>query len=262
VVSFLSAGFGSTSLGGGLHRRLFAHHLARIDGRIALSRRAHETYAPYVPGECRIIPSGVEPGRFRADADPLPPREAGHPTVLFVGRSDRRKGLAVLLKAMPLVLAQLPEARLVVVGAGPGDADARRRAARLGLGGRVTFAGRVSRQLLPRYYAGADVYCSPALGGESFGIVLLEAMAAGAPVVASDIPGYDETIERERDGLLVPPGDPGALAQAVVRVLGDPMLAASLRDAGLRKAAEHAWPRIGARTLAYYEELLGASGTD
>jgi phosphatidylinositol alpha-mannosyltransferase len=255
VVSFLSAGFRTTAVGGRLHRALFAGHLRRIQGRIALSEHAHRTYAPYVPGDCRIIPSGVDLERFRPDAHPPPGGMPGRPTLLFVGRLDRRKGLNVALEALPLVSKQLPGARLVVVGGGPGTDAARRRAARLGVSGAVRFVGPVSPRDLPGYYAAADVYLSPALGGESFGIVLLEAMASGVPVVASDIPGYDETVDRGHDGLLVPPSDPAALAGALVRVLSDRDLADSLRSAGLAKAQGHAWPRIASRTLAFYRAL-------
>lgn len=282
VVSFLSSGFGNTGPGGGLHRRVFARHLARIDGRVALSERARRTYAPYVPGDCRIIPSGVDLTRFRPGARPLaaePLRDASPGAsaaadpaaatraagavlaagagILFVGRLDRRKGLEVLLRAMPSVLRSVPVARLTVVGSGPGDSSARALVRSLALEDRVTFVGRVSREALPGHYSAADVYCSPALGGESFGIVLLEAMASGVPVVASDIPGYDETVERDIDGVLVPPGDPRGLSEGLVRVLRGGSLALRLREAGRRKAARHAWPTIGARTLALYEELLG-----
>jgi phosphatidylinositol alpha-mannosyltransferase len=258
VVSFLSAGFRSTTIGSGLHRRLFARHLARIDGRLALSQWARRTYSPYVPGDCRIIPSGVDPQRFRAAGDRVSGSGVGQPTVLFVGRLDARKGVDVLLSAMPLVRATVPTARLVVVGSGPGDRSARRRAEDLGIDRAVQFVGRASRAALPDWFRNADAFCSPARGGESFGIVLLEAMASGVPVVASDIPGYDETVARDRDGLLVPPGDPASLAAALTRILTDPALASRLRAAGLVNAARHAWPRIAAQTLAFYEELLAA----
>ena len=258
VVSFLSAGFRATSVGGGLHRRLFARHLGRIHGRIALSRRARLTYAPYVPGPCRIVPSGVDTTRFRPDLEPLPEGARARPCVLFVGRMDRRKGLGVLLEAMPRVRREVPGSRLVVVGDGPGLARAVRRAADLGLGDGVAFAGRVSGRDLPRYYAGARAFCAPSLGGESFGIVLLEAMAAGVPVVASDIPGYDETVDDGRDGLLARPSDAAALAASVTRVLRDHDLAGRLIRAGLRKAEQHAWPRVAAATVRVYTELLAA----
>ncbi|MFN2115805.1 MAG: glycosyltransferase family 4 protein [Anaerolineae bacterium] len=261
VVTFLSAGFGTTSRGASAFRRLFRRHLQRIDGRVAISRRALETFEPYVPGDCRVIPCGVDIERFNPHVDPLPPpapRPSGGPapTVLFVGRLDRRKGLSTLIDAMPRVVAAVPGSRLVVVGDGPQRARTEHRVADLGLGGRVAFEGHVGAADLPRYYAGADVYCSPALGGEALGIVLLEAMASGTPVVASDIPGYDEAARRDIDALLRPPGDVAALADALVAVLRDDALRARLAASGSARAASYAWPVVAERTVDYYRELI------
>jgi phosphatidylinositol alpha-mannosyltransferase len=153
--------------------------------------------------------------------------------VLFVGRLEPRKGFACLLQAFALLSRSLPEARLLVAGA-YGEAERRRfaaRAAALGAG-RVTFLGPLSPAALARCYASAAVCCAPSLGGESFGIVLLEAMAAGRPVVCSDIPGYREVVQPERQGPLVPPGDQPALAAALYRLLTDPALRARLGAAG------------------------------
>jgi glycosyltransferase involved in cell wall biosynthesis len=130
--------------------------------------------------------------------------------------------------------------------------------ARLGIGDQVVFAGRVTREDLPSYFARADVYVSPALGGESFGIVLLEAMASGAPVIASDIPGYDEVVRHGIDGLLVPPGDVPALSKAILRMLTESGLADRFSAAGTARAAEFAWPEIARRTATVYTEARAA----
>lgn len=261
VVTFLSSGHDLTDRGSRAYRRLFSGQLAKIHGRIAISERARRTYAPYVPGDCRIIPSGVDTGRFRPDRTPLR-RHPDRPGILFVGRLDRRKGALVLVRAMALVRRDVPDAHLTVVGDGPTASELRAAIVGLGLDASVTIAGRAGHEDLPRHYAGADVYCSPALGGESFGIVLLEAMAAGAAVVASDIPGYDETVDRGRTGLLVPRNDPPALAAALLRLLGDGGLRARLAAAGRAEAERHAWPVVAERTVAYYRALIEESTGD
>ena len=136
--------------------------------------------------------------------------------MLFVGRLEKRKGLKFLLRAWPMVLERQPNARLVVVGRGRPLEGYRRFAARQGWSASdVLFAGYVPAEDLPRYYQSSDVFCAPNTGQESFGIVLLEAMAAGAPIVASDIPGYRDVVSDGEQGLLVEPKNAGALADAI-----------------------------------------------
>jgi phosphatidylinositol alpha-mannosyltransferase len=120
----------------------------------------------------------------------------------------------------------------------------------------VVFAGYVSAEDLPRYYQSCDVFCAPNTGQESFGIVLLEAMAAGAPIVASDIPGYRDVVTHGEEGLLVERQNPGALADALCRLLGSPELRANMRRVGQLKARRFDWPRVAVEVLAYYEEVL------
>jgi len=154
------------------------------------------------------------------------------------------------------VLKSVPDARLSIVGAGPTEPRARRAVAELGILSAVEFLGPARPEDLPRVYAGCDVYCAPSLGGETLGIVLLEAMASGTPVVASRIPGYDETVRDGIDGVLVPPSDPDALASALVGVLTNESRRRQLAAAGLRRAQEYAWPNVTGRTLEFYRELL------
>lgn len=257
LVTFVTAGFRIHTSGSNLYRFLFRRHLGRIHARIAISGRARAAAEPYVPGDWRIIPCGVDTTRFCPGLPgPAALKRDGSPLVLFLGRLDRRKGLAVLLRALPLVRARVPGARLAVVGSGPLEVEARRLARTLHVADAVEFAGRPADDDLPRWFANADLYCSPALGGETLGIVLLEAMASGAPTIASHIPGYDETIRDGTDGLLFAPGNAAALADAAVRVLCDPGLASRLRAAGPARAASYAWPSICRRTLELYQELL------
>jgi phosphatidyl-myo-inositol alpha-mannosyltransferase len=255
LVTFLTAGFAIQKTGAGMFRSVFKRQLAKIHGRIAISQRAREAAEPYVPGEFRIIPCGIDLSRFKPS--PLP-RSLRPLTILFLGRLDARKGIEVLLRALPMVLKSVPAARLAVVGRGPGESRARHLSRELGVSNSVDFLGSARPEDLPRHYAGCDVYCAPGLGGETLGIVLLEAMASGAPVVASRIPGYDETVRDGIDGILVPPADPDALASSLVSILTDEPRRRALAAAGLKRVQEYAWPKIAQRTLVFYRELLKA----
>jgi phosphatidylinositol alpha-mannosyltransferase len=262
LITFVTAGFKIRTTGSSLFRALFRRQLARHHGRIAISHRARQAAEPYVPGEFRIIPCGVDLDRFHPGVSPLPERRPGQPRILFVGRLDARKGVEVLLRALPEVLRSVPGCRLIVAGHGPLGQSARRLAARLGVAASVDFVGAVRPENLPRFYAGGDVYCAPSLGGETLGIVLLEAMASGTPVVASRIPGYDETVRDGIDGILVPPNDADALASSLISVLTDGSRRRTLAAAGLERAQEYAWPRIAQRTLEFYRELLKAGADE
>ena len=256
VVSFLTAGFSTGSRGGKTYQWLFRSHLRKIHGRVPISNRAREAFEAYVPGDCRIIPCGVDLARFRPNVPPLPEQRPGSPTILFLGRLDARKGILVLIRAMPEILARLPDARLLVIGTGPQAASAVRLARRLDAAGAVEFVGRVDRQDIARYYAGCDIYCAPTLGGETLGIVLLEAMATGKPVVTTEIPGYDETARADTDAILCRPGDPHALAAAIIRVAQDRELSRRLVESGLQRVQEYSWTSVARRTADYYRELL------
>jgi phosphatidylinositol alpha-mannosyltransferase len=229
----------------------------KLHGHIAVSSAAREFVGEYFPSDYRVIPNGINFPRFNTRYPPLEELADGRPTVLFVGRLEKRKGLRFLLRAWPMVLRRQPEARLVVVGRGRPLEGYKRFAARQGWSpADVLFAGYVSSEDLPRYYQSCDVFCAPNTGQESFGIVLLEAMAAGAPIVASDIPGYRDVVTSGEEGLLVERQNPGALADAVCRLLGNPELRASMRRAGQLKARDFDWPRVAAQVLEFYEEIL------
>lgn len=254
IASFLSAGFSFQARGARMFDLLFRVHNRMIHGRIAPSRAAEKTFAPYMPGDYEIIPGGVDTDFFNPD---VRPRISGdQPRVLYLGRLDERKGLPVLLQAFPRIRAQLPDARLIVVGRGPLERHCRELVVKLGIAHSVEFFGFVPEEELPGYYRSCDLYCSPALGGESFGIVLLEAMASGLPVVASDIPGYDEVIEDGVNGLLVPPQNPELLARAVITVLKDPELKARLARGGRRFALAHSWDRIARKVEEFYYRTI------
>jgi phosphatidylinositol alpha-mannosyltransferase len=195
-----------------LGSRVMKAHAARLHGRIAVSAAARHFIDRFFPGDYKVIPNGVDVPRF-AGAVPLARWQDGTPNVLFVGRHEPRKGLLDLLKAHRILRKTGYEERLLVVGSGPQEREARRYVATRGLKA-VEFLGRVSDAEKAQLFRTADIYASPATGGESFGIVLLEAMAAGAPIVASDIHGYKGVVRRGREGLLVPPHEPKELATA------------------------------------------------
>jgi phosphatidylinositol alpha-mannosyltransferase len=228
----------------------------RIDGRIAVSSAAAAFVGRAFPGEIEVIPNGVDIRRFAeasAEAVRLPPGRR----VLWVGRLDPRKAFPVMVEAFESLAREFPDLTLVVAGDGRDRVVAEGLPARVS--DRVLMLGRVSHRLLPSYHAAADVFVSPATGGESFGIVLVEAMAAGVPVVATDIPGYREVVRDGVDGLLVPPRDPEALAGSIRRILREPELAARLADAGRLRALEFSWDRVVPRIEAVYARVAGHS---
>jgi phosphatidylinositol alpha-mannosyltransferase len=229
----------------------------KLHGHITVSSAAREFVGEYFPADYRVIPNGIDFPRFFRRYEPLPQFADGRPTVLFVGRLEKRKGLKFLLRAWPRVLERQPDARLVVVGRGRPLEGYRRFAARQGWSPEdVVFAGYVPSEDLPRYYQSCDVFCAPNTGQESFGIVLLEAMASGAPIVASDIPGYRDVVSNGLHGVLVEPRKPGAIADALCRLLANPELRAAMRRAGQETAQSYDWPRVAAQVLDYYAEVL------
>jgi phosphatidyl-myo-inositol alpha-mannosyltransferase len=231
-----------------------AFMMSRLDGRMAVSVPARDFVFQYFPGQYEIVPNGIDVERFRG-VEPFPWAHDATPRILFVGRyNEPRKGFKYLLRAMPLVHQQFPNARLVVVGGGTRDRyDG--LIERYGVRN-VDFVGRASAADLPRYYASCDIFCAPSTSGESFGIVLLEAMASRRPVVAGDIPGYRSVITHGRQGLLVPPKDPHALALALVRLLADAPLRQEMAIAGEATASRYAWPHIADRVLTVYDRAL------
>ncbi|HVF32263.1 MAG TPA: glycosyltransferase family 4 protein [Acidimicrobiales bacterium] len=219
----------------------------RLALRCAVSEDARATAHDAVGGEYEVVFNGIEVDRF-AKADPL---DAGAgPTILFLGRHEPRKGLVTLLEA----LAHLPgDVRLLVASDGPQTAELQ---ARFGDEPRVEWLGRISDEEKAGYLRSVDVFCAPSIGGESFGVVLLEAMAASAPIVASDLPGYRNVARPDEQAVLVPPGEPRALAAALTRVLEDGSLRQRLVDAGDARAGEFSMDHLAERYLDLYATVL------
>ncbi|HCG03397.1 MAG TPA: glycosyltransferase family 1 protein [Chloroflexi bacterium] len=225
----------------------------QLDGRIAVSRAAKRFVRQYFMAPYRVIPNGVELARFAPESlEPLPQFCDGRPNILFVGRPEKRKGVGYLLRAYPQVKEAFPDARFIIVGAGdwedsPYTAYIKRHRLH-----DIVVVGRVSEDDLPRYLRSADAFCAPATQGESFGIVLLEAMASGVPVVASDIEGYRQVMTQGNEGIMVPPRNERALAEAVCALLQDRTAAEAMGQRGRETARLYSWDRIAEQVVDFY----------
>ena len=237
-----------------LGSKMLPSYARRLHGRIAVSAAARHFVDRFFPGDYKVIPNGVNLGRFQR-AVPIARWQDGTPNVLFVGRLEDRKGLPHLLKAFRLIRKSGMECRLLVVGSGPQEREARRYVLTRGLQN-VEFLGRVSDDEKAQLFKTADVFVSPATGRESFGIVLLEAMAAGAPIVCSDIHGYKGVVQRNQQGILVPPRDAKSLAAGITELLADPQLRARMGASGQARAEQFSWERVTAKVEEYYNFVI------
>jgi phosphatidylinositol alpha-mannosyltransferase len=246
--------FGGFSLSYWLGRPIGEHYLRKLSARIAVSTAAKHFVSSYFPGEYRIIPNGVDVD-FYAHARPFPEYRDGKINILFVGRLEPRKGAVYLLRAYAKLKQRYPDTRLMLVAAGRQEGALRRFVRENGLRD-VLFAGRVSDIDKARFYRTADIFCAPSTGQESFGIVLLEAMAAGRAVVASDIHGYKKVVQRNVTGLLVEPKDPDALCSALAQLIDDPALRDRFGATGARRATDFDWEHVARQLVGVYEEVL------
>jgi phosphatidylinositol alpha-mannosyltransferase len=230
--------------------------LERISGRIAVSDFARRVQVEHLGGDAVIIPNGVHVAAF-ADGPSLPGYRRGvdGPTIGFLGRYDEpRKGLPVLLEAMRTVVRRHPGARLLIVGRG--DPGAVGELIGPELRPHVALLGELSEADKAAFLRSVDVYCAPNLLGESFGVVLIEALAAGAPIVASDLDAFARVLEDGAAGVLVRRGDAAALATALGELLADPDRRAELSMGGARAAASYDWEVLARRILAVYETVV------
>ncbi len=225
----------------------------RIDAGIAVSEAAAAFVRRVIRGPVEIVPNGVDVERFGRPGPPAQGLPEGR-LVLWTHRLDPQKGFPVAIRAFARLAEEMDDVHLIVAGDGR-DRDAidllsaaQRR--------RVVMLGSLPNEDLPPYHAAADVFIAPATGQESFGYVLVEAMAAGLPVVATDIPGYREVVRDGVEGLLVRPNDPPALAAAISRLLSDPALATALAEAGRARAEAFSWDVVVPQLEAVYDRAL------
>ncbi|AUA10030.1 GDP-mannose-dependent alpha-(1-2)-phosphatidylinositol mannosyltransferase [Streptomyces malaysiensis subsp. malaysiensis] len=231
--------------------------LEKISARIAVSEYARRTLVEHLGGDAVVIPNGVDVGFF-ADAEPK--EEWRGETLGFMGRIDEpRKGLPVLMRALPKIFEARPGARLLVAGRG----DEKEAVADLPapLRERVEFLGMVSDEDKARLLRSVDVYVAPNTGGESFGIILVEAMSAGAAVLASDLDAFAQVLDGGAAGELFANEDADALAAAAVRLLGDEKRLAELRERGSRHVRRFDWSTVGADILAVYETVTDGAAS-
>jgi phosphatidylinositol alpha-mannosyltransferase len=220
---------------------------SRLAARVAVSRDARALAASTIGGRWELLFNGVEVERFAKAT----PRHPDRPTIFFIGRHEPRKGLAQLLDAVSLLDDE--DLSVWVASTGPQTTELQRRFAG---DPRIEWLGRISDQDKASRMRGADVFCAPSLGGESFGVVLLEAMAAGTPVVASDLPGYRNAARPDREALLTPPGDVAALSRALRRALHDTSLTDELVANGEARAHALSMDHLAERYLDVFERCL------
>ncbi|EST39601.1 GDP-mannose-dependent alpha-(1-2)-phosphatidylinositol mannosyltransferase [Streptomycetaceae bacterium MP113-05] len=232
--------------------------LEKISARIAVSEYARRTLVEHLGGDAVVIPNGVDVGFF-ARAEPDPAWQGG--TIGFVGRIDEpRKGLPVLMKALPRILKELPGTRVLIAGRGDAD-EALAHLPDESLRDRVEFLGMVSDEEKARLLRSVDLYVAPNTGGESFGIILVEAMSSSAPVLASDLDAFAQVLDGGEAGELFPVGDADALAAEAVRLLGDPVRLAELRERGGRHVRRFDWSTVGSDILAVYETVADGAAS-
>ncbi|HEX6249274.1 MAG TPA: glycosyltransferase family 4 protein [Nocardioidaceae bacterium] len=228
--------------------------LEKVTARIAVSEYARNTLVQHMGGEPVVIPNGVYVDRF-AKAEVRDDWRGPGPTIAFVGRIDEpRKGLPLLLEAFPAIAAEYPGTRLLVVGGG--DVGAARRRVPRALADDVVFLGRTTDAEKASALRTADLYVAPNTGGESFGIVLIEAMAAGTPVLASDIPAFRRVLGDGAYGTIFRNEDVADLADKAIAILGDGAQLDALREAATRAVARYDWSAVAARIVQVYETVV------
>jgi phosphatidylinositol alpha-mannosyltransferase len=228
----------------------------KLHGKIAVSEPAMNFANQAIPGPFELIPNGIDIDRFSDNVPPVEKYRDGMFNILFVGRLEFRKGLNYLLTAFLRLKQEQPNCRLIVVG--PGTRLRRRYERWVRKAGLrdVVFVGYVSKEDLPRYYRTADIYCAPATSRESFGIVLLEAMACKTPVVASNIPGYSNVVTHGSDGLLVPPRNHPELARTLISLIDNETLRREMGEKGRAKAEDYRWEIIAQRVYECYQRTI------
>jgi len=244
--------FARSNVGYYYGKPLLKRYVRRLHARIAVSNPAREFVEHYFPGDYKIVPNGIEVKRFR-QAPPLPEFKDGMVNILFVGRLEYRKGLGYLLRAYEQLKPLYPNLRLIIAGDGPlrrwyGNFLARKQLPD------VVMAGYVSSDDLPKYYASCDIFCSPATGDESFGIVLLEAMAAGRPIVATNIDGFRGVVTHGREALLVDRKSKRQLAYALETLINGPQLRQDLARAGQQTVQQYDWERVVDQVTEVYQQ--------
>jgi len=228
----------------------------KLHGKIAVSQPALNYISKYLPAEYHTIPNGIDIHYFKPDGPTRPEFKDGKLNILFVGRLEERKGIDDLIHACSIVKQDFPGFRLIIAGPGLKLRYQYELLAKRLLPDQVFFTRFVRFDELPQYYRAADIFCAPATGGESFGIVLLEAMASGKPVVATNIPGYASVLTNGEEGLLAKPKDRHSLAEAILTLIHDKSLRQKMAEKGLAKAQKYSWENVSRQVMDYYISLM------
>ena len=253
--------FAKSNVGYYYGRRLLQPYLERLHRGIAVSDPARAFFNRYFPDyPLAVVPNGIAVDIYRPGQSPIRHLRDENVNVLFVGRLEKRKGLGDLLRGFEFLHARVPRTRLIIVGDGPLRGRVESFIARHRLSD-VVMAGYVPDSVLPRYYGSADIFCAPATGSESFGIVLLEAMATQLPVVATEVPGYMSVLEPGRDSLTVRPKSWAELGAALVILARDPELRLRMGISGHQKAQGYSWTAVASQVVEIYEEALQTAAT-
>jgi len=250
--------FSRSNVGYYYGRPLLQPYLSHLHRAIAVSAPARDFVNRYFPDfPMRVIPNGIDVDTYKPGLAPIRHLRDENLNILFVGRLEKRKGLGDLLRAYRVLNSRVPQTRLIIVGDGPqrGRVESYVQRHRLD---NVILAGYVPESVKPRYYNSADIFCAPATGAESFGIVLLEALASGLPVVATEVPGYMSVLESGKDSITVPPKNWRELAASLVILARDGELRRRLADYGVKKAGRYSWDRVAADVVDVYKEARKA----
>ena len=225
--------------------------------KICVSVAAQRYTKKWVHGDFEIIPNGIDLDSFSPSVEPFPEYKDGKLNILFVGRLESRKGLIYLLKAYQQIKKTADNSRLIIVGPGKRLRNKYEKWVIKNHLDDVVFKGYASQEDLPRYYQTADIFCAPATGRESFGIVLLEAMAIGKPVIATSIEGYRCVLTSGVDGIMVPPRNHKEIAKALMKLINNPALRRRMGENGRQKAQQYGWRKISRRVMDCYTRALG-----
>jgi phosphatidylinositol alpha-mannosyltransferase len=250
--------FARSNVGYFYGRPFLEPYLQHLHRAITVSEPARDFVQRYFPGyPMRVIPNGIDLSIYRPGLPPIRHLRDENLNILFVGRLEKRKGLGDLLRAYRAMVSRLPHSRLIIVGDGPLRSRVESYVARNRLTN-VVLAGYVPESVKPRYYNSADIFCAPATGAESFGIVLLEALASGLPVVATEVPGYMSVLEPGRDSITVPPKNWRELAASLVILGRDAELRRRLAEYAQQKARRYSWDLVASEVVEVYHEARKA----
>lgn len=234
------------------------NYFKKLHGLIGVSKEAILSINKYFKGNYTVIPNGVNVDIFSPGEPQIKDLPEGEPKILFVGRLEPKKGLKYLLKAMPLIVEKFPKAKLLIMGDGFLKSYYKGKIEKKLLNQNILSVGKIIGEKRREYYRWCDIFCSPSIGHESFGITLLEAMATSKPIVCSNIPGYTEVVEDFQEGLYAEPKNPESIAEKIIILAKDKKLREKLGKNGRKKAMDFSWDKIAKKVENFYKEIINS----